>query len=119
MAQLFLEIEQVFEVGVVSLAPDLGAARGLDQLHGNTDAIAGLADAALDQVVDVQFRGDFTGALDLLFEGEARIARLDLQVRKQGQVEDDAVGDAVAEVFLFRVARQVVERQHRDAAACL
>ena len=59
-AQLLLEVEQVFEIGIVAFAPDLVAAGGLDQLYGYADAVdRGFTDAALDDVIDVQFLGDF------------------------------------------------------------
>ena len=46
--QFFLEIEKIFETGIVAFAPDLVAGCRVNQLDINTDLFAYLADAALD-----------------------------------------------------------------------
>ena len=44
---LILYIEDIHEVGVISVCPDVVAADGLDQLGGDPDPASGFADAAL------------------------------------------------------------------------
>ena len=45
-------------------------------------------------------------------EGERRIAGDDKELPKFGESGDDVFRDAVGEIFLFRVAAHVLERQH-------
>jgi hypothetical protein len=43
-----------------------------------------------------------------------RVPRDDQQIAKARQFADDLFGQAVGEVFLIRIAAEIVERQHCD-----
>ena len=55
---LVLDGEDVVERPVVALGPEVGAGGGIDQLRGHPDAVAGLADAALEHVADAELAAD-------------------------------------------------------------
>ena len=51
---LVLDGEDVGELAVVALGPDVAVGRGVDQLDGDAHPVAGLAHAALDHVLDAE-----------------------------------------------------------------
>src|SRR5262249_16013583 len=86
----------------------------VDQLCGDAHAPAGLAYAALDDISDLQSLGYLTDVDGLALEGEGGVARQHVERGDLGQVGDDVLGDAVAEVFLLRIAAHVGEREDGD-----
>ena len=57
-SDLILHREDVGEITVVAFGPNVVAALGLDQLRGDADAIAGLAQAAFQHVAHPEFSSD-------------------------------------------------------------
>src|SRR5436309_2072402 len=53
-----LQIENVFECTVVPVRPDVVTCRGINELSGDANTVAGLADAALQHVTDAEFAAD-------------------------------------------------------------
>lgn len=53
-----LDSENVFDLPVVALGPDVGFGLAVDELDGHSDPVHRLAHAALDNVVDSEFTGD-------------------------------------------------------------
>ena len=85
-----------------------------DELRRDADAVAGLSDAAFENVRHTKGRGDLANVLMLALERERRGARDHLQARDLRQEVDDFLGQAVAEVLVLLVAAHVLERQDRD-----
>ena len=73
LSDLVLHVENVSEVAVVALGPDMIASQGLDQLCGYPDAVAGFAQAALKDIPDTEVASDFLHIDRAAFVGEARI----------------------------------------------
>jgi hypothetical protein len=69
---VLLHPENVLDLGVVTLGPDVPARRRFGQLGRNTNPIAGAADAAVEQVAHVQPAPDLGRRQLLSFEREAR-----------------------------------------------
>jgi len=111
---LVLDCEDVGEVAIEAVGPDVPAVLAVDQLAGDPDPPAGLADAALEDVPDAEFLADLLHPDRLALVGECGVAGDDEQPRDLRQVGDDVLGDSVAEVLLLRVAAHVVEGQHDD-----
>jgi hypothetical protein len=114
LTDLVLHREDVGEVAVVALGPDVVAGLRLDQLSGNADAVAGFAQAAFEDIAHTQFAPDLLHIDGAALVGEAGIARDHEQrgiARKRG---DDILGDTVSEEFLLGIARHIDERQERD-----
>ena len=111
---LVLDREDVLEVAIVALGPDMVVGIGVDQLHGDPHPVARLAHAAFDHVLDAELRRDVLDLDRLALVDEGRVARDHEQLPEPRQLGDDVLGQAVGEEFLLGVAAHVGERQHRD-----
>jgi hypothetical protein len=109
-----LHREDILEIPVVALGPDVAAALGVDKLRVNAHFHARLAHAAFEHVPHAELPADLLDVDALLLEGEGRVAGDDEQARDFGDVGDDVFGDAVGEVLLLGIAAHVGEGQHRD-----
>lgn len=76
--------------------------------------VAGLADAAGQQVAHAEFGSGPFQAIGLPLVGEARIAGDDEQPTHARQRGDDLVDHAVGEIILRRIAAEILEGQHGD-----
>ena len=92
----------------------MGAGRGVDQLGGDADAVAGAANAALQHVAHAKLAPDLPHVDGLALVPEAGVAGDDEQLGEPRQLRDDVLGDAVAEVFLIRVATHAGEGENGD-----
>ena len=63
LGDLVLNREDVGQVAVVAGGPEMAVGRSFDQFGIDPDPVAGLADAALDDIGDAEFLGD---ALEVL-----------------------------------------------------
>ena len=91
--------------------------RGLGQFDVDANAVAGPANAALEEVTRIQQAADLGRREDPTFELEARRFRDDEQVREAAERGDDILGDPVTKEILAGIARQVLEGQHRHRRA--
>ena len=114
LGDFVLDGEDVGQVAVVALGPDMIAGGAVDQLRADAQPIAGLADAAFDEVADAQLASDRADVGRLTLEQERGVARRDRQRRDLGQIGGDVLADPVAEIFLLRVAAHVGEGQDAD-----
>ena len=111
---LVLDGKGVFEFAIVALGPAMGAGRGVDKLGSDADAVAGAANAALQHVARAKLAPDLPHVDGLALVPEARVAGDDEQLGEPRQLCDDVLGDAVAEVFLIRVAAHAGEGENGD-----
>src|SRR5204862_1920100 len=93
------------------------AGRAVDQLRRDPYPATGLAHAAFENVVDLELARDLRNVDVLALEHERRVARGDPQRGHLGEIRDDVLGDAVREVFLFRIAAHVGERENTHGGA--
>ena len=75
LRHLVLKREDVGELAVVVLGPNMVAGRRVDQLGGDANAISGLAHAALQHVAHAEVAGDLGHVHGLALVCEGRIAR--------------------------------------------
>ena len=111
---LVLDGEDVLEVAVVALGPEVVVGLGVDQLHGDAHPLPDLAHAAFDDVLHAELGGELLHLDRPALELERGVARDHEQLAEPRQLGDDVLGDAVGEELLLRVAAHVVERQHGD-----
>ena len=111
---LVLHVEDVFELAVVPLGPQLIAVRRVDELRGDAHARARLAHAALEHVPHLQALRDLADLDRLALERERGRARGDVKSFDLGQRVDDLFGEAVAEVLVLGIGAHVRERQDGD-----
>ena len=112
---LVLDREDVVELAVVGLRPQVRVGAGLDQLRRDPDRVARLAHRAFQHVRHVQRARDLRDRNLFAFERERRGARRHLQLRNLRQQVQQFFRDAVGEVFVRLVLAHVDERQHGDA----
>ena len=114
LGNLVLDRENVGQVAVVAIGPDVATASAVDQLGVDPDPRARLADAPLEDVADPEFGGDLGQIGRLALVGETGVAPDHEQTADLAEVGDDIFADPVGEIFLFGIAAHVVERQHGD-----
>src|SRR6516164_6004325 len=86
----------------------------IDQLPRNADPLTSPAHRAFEHVSDAEFLTDLLRIDHLAFVGEARVAGDDEQPADARERGDDLLDHAVGEIFLLRIAAQILERQYRD-----
>jgi hypothetical protein len=58
LSDLVLHLENIDEIAIVTLCPDVLARLGLNQLRGGADAVAGRTQAAFEDIADAQLVPD-------------------------------------------------------------
>ena len=114
LAQLVLDGEDVFELAVVALRPQVVSGCRLDQLGGHAHPVGGLAHASFEYVSNAQVAAHFLDLDRRALVGEHRVAGDDEEPRYLRKRGDDVVGDAVGEVLLLGIGAHVVEWQDGD-----
>ena len=109
-----LDRKDVIQFAVESIGPQVAIIGCIDQLGRDAHPVAGLAHAAFEDVVDLQFLGDGRNVQVLALVYERRSARCHLEPIDTHQQVQQFLGNAVGKVFLFRVVADVQERQHCD-----
>ena len=109
-----LDHEDVGQVPVVGLRPEMVVGLGVDELGDDAHPISVAPHAPFEQRRDIQAGSDLAQALLPLLERHHRSARDHGEGADLRQLRDDVLGDPVGEVLVRRVRAQVRERQHRD-----
>jgi len=90
------------------------AADRVDQLCGDPDATAGLADRAFEHIVDAQFLTDALNVNGLVFVSEAGVTGENKQPFDAAERRDDLFDHAIGEILLLGVAAHIGDGQYRD-----
>ena len=114
VGDVVLQLENIEQLAIVSLRPQMGPLRGVDQLAGDPDRVGRLAHAAFQHISDAQLARDLANIDRLALVGECGISRDDEEPRLTRECRDDVLGEAVREVFLLLVAAHVLKRQDGD-----
>jgi hypothetical protein len=109
---LFLEGEDVGQVAVEAVGPQGDLAIAFHELGGDAHPRTAASDRSVEQVRGVQFRGHLAHGFLCPAELEAGAARDDLEVGGPDDRLLDFLGHAVGEIGRFRIAGEIVERQH-------
>ena len=111
---IVLHGKDILELRVVGFRPEVTPGLGIGQFDIDTNAIAGPADTALEEIARIEHAPDL-GRCDIApLELKARRFGRNQQVREAAERADHILGDPVTEVILAGITRQVLERQHRD-----
>ena len=102
---LVLQFEDVVERAIIALGPDMRAARRRDQLRGDPHAVAGLAQAAFEDIAHAELAADLLQVDGPALVSEGRVAGDDMEPLKPRQAGDDVLDDAVDEIFLLEHRR--------------
>src|SRR5262249_35705270 len=111
---LVLQGEDVFEVAVVALGPEIITARGIEKLDGHPNAAADLAYAAFGHVPDADLAADLLDVGPVAPVREAGVTGDDEQGPEPRQFGDDLARDPVGKIVLRGIAAQIQQRQHRE-----
>src|SRR4029077_20414229 len=114
VGDLVLYRENVFQLVVVTLRPEVSAGSNVTELHGNSHTVAALAYAAVDDIADAEFLGDLLQGYGFALVGEGRIARDDEEPAQLGQSGDEVLANAIGKIFLRRVIAHVGESEDGD-----
>src|SRR5205085_7568202 len=101
--QAILQIEDVFEIAIELVRPDVRVRRRINQLAGHTNPFSRLAYAAFQHIASAKLTADLLDVDGLSFVGETRISRDYEQQFRARQSRDDILDHAVGEIFLFRI----------------
>ena len=112
--EFVLHREDIDQVAIVAIGPDMAAGRRVDQLRGQADASAGFADAAFQNVADTQFAAGLNHIDMTALINKGRVAGDHEHPAEFRQRGDQILGHAVGEIFLLGIAAQIGERQDRD-----
>ena len=111
-----LQEHDVTKRSFVPFCPEVLLGTDLDYLRADTHAFGGTKHRASDERINAELPGDPRRPLTCLFEWHDRRAGDHAQRTDLRELRDEVVRHAVGEVLLFRIARQVLERQNRDRA---
>ncbi len=114
LCHFVLDFEDIGQFPIIALGPNVLFGLGFDQLQCHADPAARSAHTALDDIMNAEVPGHVLDPGRFTFVGEGRVPGDHHQVLEAGQFGDNVLGDPVREVFLFRIARHVVEGQNRD-----
>ena len=113
---LLLDVEDVVELALVGVAPDLAVGLDVDELDRDSHRILEPAHAAAHYVARAELAPDGLGILLRTLELHRGPARHELDLIDHRQACDQFLGEAVAEIIGFLVGADVVERQHGKRA---
>ena len=111
---LLLDIEDIFELQVVFVGPQLLAVRGPDEFRRDPHRVATLADAAEHHVPDAELLADFARVHRSSLERHGRVSRDNRKPPVTGEQTNNVLGQAVAEIVVLGIIGHVPERQHGD-----
>jgi hypothetical protein len=111
---LVLKIEQVGDVFVESVGPEMRAGFGVDKLGVDAHPVLIALHRAFEHVPHVELLADLLGVEVLALVGERSIARDHETVADARQVGGEVFGDSVGEIILGGIAGEVGEGQDHD-----
>ena len=114
LGDLVLEGEDVADLAVVALGPEVIAGGRVHELRRDAHAVARTLHAALQDVAHAEVAAHLADLHRPALVGEDRVARDDEEPGHLREPGDQVLGDTVAEVVLRRVLAQVREGQHGD-----
>ena len=82
----------------------MAAGLGVDELGRDAELVLGAADAALEHVAHVELASELPDIYRFALVLERGVAREHAEVARPRQLGQDVLGQAVAEIVLFRVA---------------
>src|SRR5215813_6764763 len=96
-----LHLEDVIDVALVRLGPQMLAGIRSDQLRRDPQSVAGPSNTAFEDVRYVEFCRDGGDIVRLSSKGKRRGAGNDVQLWRLRQEVEELLGEAVGEVSLF------------------
>ena len=114
---LVLHVEEIGDGLVEALGPEVRAGLGVDQLHVDAHAVSAALHAAFEHIAHVELAADLLQVDGLALVGEGGVAADDEGAGNAREVGRQALGHAVDEIFLLRIAADIGEGQHDEREA--
>jgi len=89
-------------------------ASGIDQLNIHPNLVASPPHTSFEDIPNAEFAADLLHVDGLALVGEGRVAGDHKAPRYPREIRSQIVGDAICEVFLVRITRQVGKGQDDD-----
>src|SRR6516225_4220300 len=109
-----LHREDVSQIPVVTLGPEMGTGGCIDQLAADAHPLSGPAQATLEDIADTKVAADLLWVDGFSFIGECRIAGDDKKPAPFRQRCDDVLGNAVDKILLLGITTDIVKRKDGD-----
>ena len=109
-----LYFENVLHLAVEALRPERKIGARVHELGADAQAGAGAAQGAGEDIRRAELLADLRRSHRLVAEGQNRGTRKGVQSADLGELGDDVLGDAVAQVFVFLGATLIFEIEHGD-----
>src|SRR5215469_4799863 len=113
-SDVVLHREDIGQVAVVSLSPEMGAGGDIDKLAADAHALPGSAHATFEDIADAKVAANLLEIDGFSFVGECGIAGDDEKPAPFRQRRDDVLGNAVDKIFLLGIATDIVKRKDGD-----
>jgi len=89
------EWQNILQVPIVTLRPEVKTVRGVDELGGDSHAVSGFANAALQDVAYAELSAHLFGSDCLTLVRERGVAGDDEQTKQLGEARDEILGDPI------------------------
>src|SRR5438874_8215591 len=114
MGDFVLDGEDVGQIAIVAIGPDVSAVFPMDELSGHPNARPGFPHASFQNKVDPEVLRDLLHLDRFALVSKDGVSGDDEQTRHLGEVRDDVFGNAVAEIFLLRIAAHINKGKNGD-----
>src|SRR6266513_4309921 len=111
-----LDREDVFDLSVEPLRPQLVTIPRIDELHSGADTVAGLADAALKKRLHTESSPNLARIDGCSTKCEAGCSGRDVEYADFGKRIQNLLCNTVAEIFLIAFGAEIRKRQHAKRA---
>src|SRR5215510_2405082 len=111
-SDVVLHREDIGQVAVVSLSPEMGAGGNIDKLAADAHALPGSAHATFEDIADAKVAANLLEIDRFSFVGECGIAGDDEKPAPFRQRRDDVLGNAVDKIVLLGIATDIVKRKN-------
>ena len=109
--------EDVVELSIVTLGPEMRVALGIDELDVDAHAVAGFAHTAFQDVGNSKLLRDLANVLGRVFETLRRRARDHFQIANAREAGEDFLLDTVGKISVRFIFAQIFKRQDGDRFA--
>ena len=109
-----LDGKDIRQIPIETFSPDMAAVFRVDKLARDADSGSSFSYTSLKNVTHSQLLADLLHLDRFIFVSERGVSRDDEESGNLRKIGNDILGNAVAEIFLLRVAAHIVERQNGD-----
>ena len=114
LSDLVLDREDVGEGAVVALDPDVRSTCRIDELAGDPQSLACLANPSPQNITNSELAPDLAHVDRLAPVDEARIARDHQEPLYPREPGDDVLDHSISKIILCRIVAEIDEGQHRN-----